>query len=262
MVSPDAYDVTYAINPHMTDADGRLKRVDRAEAVRQWNALRSTFERIGCDVHVVAADARFPDMVFCANQTFPFGGRRVLMSRMHAPERRGEVDLLRDALVALGYEPVELGSGTLEGAGDLVRDGDRIFAGHGFRTDASVLDDVARITGEPIVPLRLVDARFYHLDTCLAVLGRGRAAYVPCAFDDDSLVRLRASFDALVEVDEDEASRLLACNLFCPDGENVVIQRGCARTIAKLRDHRLHEVDTSEFLKAGGSVFCMKQVLG
>jgi len=259
MVSPDAYDVTYAINPHMKDADGRLKRVDRANAVRQWNELRTTFERIGCDVHVVPSDARFPDMVFCANQTFPFGDKRVLMSRMHAPERRGEVDLLRDAFVALGYAPIDLAEGTLEGAGDLVRDGDRIFAGHGFRSDA--LDEVARITGEPLVRLRLVDPRFYHLDTCLAILGRGRAAYVRCAFDDESLTRLRARFD-LVEIDEDEAARLLACNLFCPDGENVVIQKGCTRTIAKLGAFRVHEVDTSEFLKAGGSVFCMKQVLG
>ncbi len=258
MVSPDAYDVAYAINPHMTDADGRLKRVDRANAVRQWNALRETFERIGCEVHVVPADARFPDMVFCANQTFPFGDRRVLMSRMHAPERRGEVDLLRDAFVSLGYTPCEIDEGTIEGAGDLVRDGDRIFAGYGFRTDA--LDLAERIVGQPFVRLRLVDARFYHLDTCLAILGHGRAAYVPTAFDEESRRVIEKSFDA-IEIDEAEASERLACNLFCPDGENVVIQSGCTRTIAKLRGFRVHEVDTSEFLKAGGSVFCMKQVL-
>jgi N-dimethylarginine dimethylaminohydrolase len=237
--------------------------VDRTNAVRQWNALRETFERIGLDVHVVPTDARFPDMVFCANQTFPFGDRRVLMSRMHAPERRGEVDVLREAFRALGYATLEITHGTFEGSGDLVRDQRRIFAGHGFRTDARVLDDVATITGEPLVRLRLIDARFYHLDTCLAVLGRGRAAYVRCAFDEESASMLRSSFETLVEIDEEEAERKLACNLFCPDGENVVIQSGCVRTNAALErlGLRVHEVDTSEFLKSGGSVFCLKQVL-
>ena len=43
----------------------------------------------------------------------------------------------------------------------------------------------------------------------------------------------------------------------------VVIQSGCRVLSSKLRElgFAVDEVDTSEFLKSGGSVFCMKQVL-
>ncbi len=268
MVSPEHFDVRYAINAHMRDADGRLHVVDRARAALQWRAIRATYERIGIEVHVVSGDARFPDMVFCANQTYPFvdaaGRRRVLLSRMRSAERRGEVELLRDALAALGWEPCTIERGFVEGAGDLVHDRfvGRRFAGHGFRTDDAALDDVEPMTG-PLVRLRLVDERFYHLDTCLAILGARRAAWVPRAFDDAGQRVLREAFDDLVAIDDDEATARFACNLFCPDGKNVVVQRGCSKLNAELARRGLvvHEVETSEFLKAGGSVFCMKQVL-
>jgi N-dimethylarginine dimethylaminohydrolase len=268
MVSPEHFDVRYAINAHMRDADGKLHAVDRARAAAQWQALRALYERLGALVHVVPGDPRYPDMVFCANQTYPFvdahGRRRALLSRMRAPERRGEVELLRDAIAALGWEPCTIDRGFLEGAGDLVHDrsADRVFAGHGFRTDADVLDDVEKLVG-PLVRLRLVDERFYHLDTCLAILGARRACFVPSAFDDDGVRALREAFDDLVAIDEADATERFACNLFCLDGKNVVLQAGSARLVAELERLGLvvHEVETSEFIKAGGSVFCMKQVL-
>ena len=43
MVDPAHYDVRYAINPHMRGADGSLKKVDRARAREEWEALRRTF---------------------------------------------------------------------------------------------------------------------------------------------------------------------------------------------------------------------------
>jgi N-dimethylarginine dimethylaminohydrolase len=43
----------------------------------------------------------------------------------------------------------------------------------------------------------------------------------------------------------------------------VLIQEGCDGTVDRLRAHGFVpvELDTSEFLKAGGSVFCMKQMI-
>ena len=57
-----------------------------------------------------------------------------------------------------------------------------------------------------------------------------------------------------------EAHALLACNACCPDGRNVLMQRGCERTGAALRaaGFTVRELETGEFLKSGGSVFCMK----
>ena len=73
---------------------------------------------------------------------------------------------------------------------------------------------------------------------------------------------IHALFDEVIEAPEDESRQLFACNAHCPDGRHVIIQRGCAVTVARLQAAGFTpiEVDTDEFLKAGGSVFCMKQM--
>ena len=61
-----------------------------------------------------------------------------------------------------------------EGEGDLLVAGppdDRVLlAGTGFRTDPRAHAEAAAVLGCPVLPLELVDPRFYHLDTALAVL--------------------------------------------------------------------------------------------
>jgi hypothetical protein len=43
-----------------------------------------------------------------------------------------------------------------------------------------------------VVPLRLIDERFYHLDTCFCPLPGGRLVYFPAAFDQPSLAMIRS----------------------------------------------------------------------
>ena len=58
-----------------------------------------------------------------------------------------------------------------EGEGDLLVVGPTlILAGNGFRTDPRAHAEAAGVLGRAVVPLELVDPRFYHLDTALAVL--------------------------------------------------------------------------------------------
>jgi len=61
----------------------------------------------------------------------------------------------------------------------------------------------------------------------------------------------------------DEAAGLLACNGHCPDGEHFLVQRGARVTNQRVQEagFSVIELDTSEFLKSGGSVFCMKLML-
>ena len=63
-------------------------------------------------------------------------------------------------------------------------------------------------------------------------------------------------------VPEDEARHRLASNAHCPDGKHVLIQEGCPVTNRQLKEAGFIpvELETGEFLKAGGSVFCMKQM--
>ena len=266
MTTPDHFRVAYVINPHM---EGNIGAVDRERARAQWNALKAEYERLGVPVSTVDGAAGQPDMVFCANQTLPAldaDGRRVaVMSRMNAPERAGEVPAYADFFEAEGYAVETLDAdlpGTFEGMGDaLWHPGRRLlWGGYGFRTDRSVYDRLSRGLGVAVQPLALHDPDFYHLDTCLCPLDERTALVFPGAFTEADLATIRDHFERVLEAPEDEARTLFACNAHSPDGETVLIQRGCTVTNERLEaaGYRVVEVETDEYLKSGGSVFCMK----
>jgi len=70
---------------------------------------------------------------------------------------------------------------------------------------------------------------------------------------------LHAAFPDAIALTETEALNF-AGNAFCPDQKHVFLQAGCAALEEKLRAHHFIPVpvDTSEFMKSGGSVFCLK----
>ena len=95
MVSPDYFSIDYAINPHMVSDNGQLNQVDPARAMEQWLKLKAIFESLNLDIDVIDGEKGLPDMVFCANQMFPFikdGVHSVILSRMEAEQRQPEVD--------------------------------------------------------------------------------------------------------------------------------------------------------------------------
>jgi N-dimethylarginine dimethylaminohydrolase len=266
LTTPHHYQVEYLINPHMA---GNVGSVDEHGARLQWEGLRSAYESLGFQVSVVEGVAGLPDMVFCANQTLPFrtpaGEHGVVIGRMHAPERKPEVDHYAAFFQAEGYRVEHLDPelpGDFEGMGDAIWHPERylLWGGYGFRTDRAVYERFHARLGFPVVAVELVDPYFYHLDTCFCPLDSSTVLIYPGAFTEDGRSLIRHYFERVVEAPENEARSLLACNAHCPDGRNVIIQAGCAVTNALLRREGFApiEVDTSEFLKAGGSVFCMK----
>ena len=57
-----------------------------------------------------------------------------------------------------------------------------MLAGYGFRTEPAAHAEAQEALGRPVVSLRLVDPRFYHLDVALAALDDENIAYYPGAF--------------------------------------------------------------------------------
>ncbi len=266
MTTPDHFRIAYVINPHM---EGHIGTVDRDRARAQWEALRAEYVRLGLDVAVVDGATGQPDMVFCANQTLPAlaedGSRVAVMSRMNAPERADEVPAYTRFFEADGYDVLQLDAdlpGTFEGMGDAIWHPGRrlLWGGYGFRTDRAVYDRLARALGTDVLPLALHDPEFYHLDTCFCALDEQTVLIYPGAVQEDDLATIRAHFARVIEAPEDEARTLFACNAHSPDGQTVIIQRGCTVTNERLREagYDVVEVDTDEYLKSGGSVFCMK----
>lgn len=270
MADPAHFDVEYGINPHMLDETGALRRVDRSKARAQWTELRQAFERLGLAVDVVAPLVGQPDLVFCANQTLPIaadiardGRARIVPSNMRWAERRGEVEHVVAALARHGGTVERLTTREpLEGMGDGLWHPERrlLWAGLGPRSSLAAWSEIAERFDLPVIALELVERDFYHLDTALALLAHDACLWLPEALDARARALVESCFARRIVADEHEARRLFACNATCPDGRHVLIQQGCVRTCERLRAAGFEplELDTSEFLKSGGSVFCLK----
>jgi N-dimethylarginine dimethylaminohydrolase len=270
LTSPEHFDVQYVINPHMS---GNIGGVDRPSALQQWKALRATYSALDVDPLIVDGQPGLPDMVFCANQTLPYHDPRtgtdgVVLSRMHALERQDEVPHYDAFFKSLDYAVESLPdtlNADFEGMGDAIWHPGRflLWGGYGFRTGRATYEALADLLDVRIIALSLTDPEFYHLDTCFSVLDEQSVLIYPGAFNDEALDLIHAFFDTVVEAPDSEARHQFACNAHCPDRRHVLIQEGCTVTMERLRGagFRPVELDTSEFLKSGGSVFCMKQMI-
>jgi N-dimethylarginine dimethylaminohydrolase len=250
MCPPDYFSVEYAINPWMNTGD----QPDTANATRQWRLLRETFTRLGHTVRTIEPVPGLPDMVFAANGATVIGGK-ALGARFRHPQRAAEGAAYLSWFARHGYQAVQPRA-VNEGEGDIVFAGGAILTGHGYRTDPAVARELETLFGSPVVTLRLVDPRFYHLDTALCVLDAGAAAYYPAAFDDAGRAALASLFPTLIEA-KDEDAEVLGLNAVS-DGRHVVLPAQAAGLAARLAENGFEPVpiDMSEFRKAGGGPKC------
>lgn len=269
VVNPQYFDVKYVINPHM---EGNIGDINFDEAHTEWEKLKTAYKNLGLYVHEVPAQEQYPDMVFCANQSLPNikldGTKEVIMSVMHSPQRKGEVPHIEKVYEESSYNVIHLDESQFadfEGMGDAIWHFKKrlIWGGYGYRSSSNVYAHVAETFNTPVIALELVDEKFYHLDTCLCVLNEETALIYPKAFTEDGLKKIRSLFNTVIEANQHEAEDLFACNATCPDGKNVLIQKGCLEVNQKLVElgFSVHEFSTDEYLKSGGSVFCMKMML-
>lgn len=250
MTAPTFFTVEYAINPWMDTS----VPVDTELAVQQWTTLLSTYRELGHVVELVEPVAGLPDMVYAANGGLVVDGTAVV-ARFAFPQRAGEAVAHAEWLTRHGYEPT-FTRHTNEGQGDLLVVGSIILAGFGFRTDRRAHDEVAHLTGRPVISLELVDPRFYHLDTALAVLDDTTVAYYPPAFSEESRARLQSTFPDAIEVGSADAYAL-GLNVVS-DGRHVLLPVAATGFAAQLSDAGFEPIgiDLSELLKGGGSVKC------
>jgi N-dimethylarginine dimethylaminohydrolase len=250
MTAPTFFAVEYAINPWMDTSTA----VDTHVAMNQWEALRQTYKELGHTVELVEPVAGLPDMVYAANGGLLVKGNAVV-ARFAYPQRAGESDAYAEWMTRHGYKPAETRH-VNEGQGDLLVVGSIVLAGYGFRTERQAHAEIAAAVDMPVVSLELVDPRFYHLDTALAVLDDTTIAYYPPAFSDASRARLHELFPDAIEVATADAY-VLGLNAVS-DGLHVVHPAAAVGFAAQLADAGFEPigVDLSELLKGGGSVKC------
>jgi len=251
MCPPDHFAVTYSINPWM-DPD---EPVDASLAARQWEALRDAYLDLGHQVETIKPIEGLPDMVFAANGATVVGGK-VLGAAFRNDERKAEGPAYMEWFGKNGFAEIHDPRFINEGEGDFLYAGDWILAGHGFRSDPNSHLEAQEFFGMPVIGLRLVDPRYYHLDTAIAILDKDTIAYYPEAFSPGSQAVLQTLYpNAIVATAEDAA--VFGLNAVS-DGLHVLLPQAATGLAARLaeRGYEPIGVDLSELLKAGGSVKC------
>lgn len=270
LCTPEYFDIKETKNVHTKK--GAV--IDKPLAAQQWNELKKTYQnltekKVIDSLKIMTGWRDCEDMVFCANQSFPWikdGKKIVVMANMRHPSRQKEVLYFEQFFTGMGYEVLKLKPHVFfEGMGDAIPLPEKqlIFLGHGFRTTENVAVEISNLLEVKIVTLKLVNELFYHLDTCFIPLNCDKALFVKEAFDQESLKMLHHLFSDMIEIPYNEAlnfSLNAHCFISNKGAKVAIIQSGSPITVSILKENNfiIHEINTSEFMKSGGSVFCMK----
>jgi len=257
MCPPDHFHVNYAINPWMK---GNEDQVCQDSAMAQWQALKDLVSRFA-EVVEIEPQQGVPDMVFTANAG-TVAGKRAVVSAFAHQERKPEEAHFARWFKENGFEVGELpDSIRYEGAGDSLfdRGGDWLWAGSGFRSDEEAQDFLRDFLKVDVLSLKLVDERFYHIDTCFCPLTGGYLMYFPDAYDvaSNQLIESKVPADKRIVVTEEDAANF-SCNAI-NIGKNLIMHR-CSeglRSALAGKGFEVHTTSLSEFLKAGGSAKCL-----
>lgn len=274
MCSPDYFDIVDVKNVHM---QGHIGNTDKAQVNAQWQSLKDAYDalltnKVLDEVSVIPGAKDCEDMVFCANQTLPWkmedGSEVVVMSRMRHESRQREVPYFEEFFKNKGFKPLHFNNVKMfEGMGDVIpHPGKRLlYGGYGHRTTAEAYDELATMLQTPVVALELINPKFYHLDTCFVPLSKDSVMLCKEAFTEEGLAMIRQLFTKVYYIPEYEAEKYFSLNAhaFNAHGtKTAILQKGSAITVDVLKQegYNVVEIETGEFMKSGGSVFCMKMM--
>ncbi len=253
MCPPDYYGIEYEINPWMN----RENATDPTASVWQWWALHDALRDLGVEIETLEPVPGLPDLVFTANAGLVFHNTFVV-SRFRHGVRQGEAPHFERWARRHGFDVVDMPPHLhFEGAGDALFCGSTLFAGYRYRSDAGAHQWIGTQLGVEVLPVELVDPRFYHLDTCFCPLAEGAALYYPGAFDDYGRSVLRDRIETLIEVEAEEAVSF-SCNAVVV-GRSVLLNEGAPKLARILRGigFTTTPLRLTEFIKAGGSAKCL-----
>jgi len=254
---PTHYSVNYDINPWMTRNVG----YSAPDAQRQWDRLIETLTVAGnVQITSIEPSEYVPDLVFTSNAALICGNLAVLSSFRY-PERRREQGHYRIGLTKAGFATTYLQQTYFEGAGDAIFDRVRpiLYAGYGWRSERNATLQLQELVGCRVMPLLLVDERFFHLDLALCSLSSGHVMVYMDAFSPHAQTQIRRTIDPgyLIELGIDDALSF-ACNSV--EIDDAIVMHSCTRRLRERLNHagyRVFQTELTEFHKAGGSAKCL-----
>ena len=274
MCTPDYFEVVDIKNPYMKE---NLNNTNKEKARQQWNSLKNVYltlvaQNVLQQCLQLKGTEGCEDMVFAANQSFPWlsddGKKLVVLSKMRHPSRLKEVKYFEEFYKKNGYQTLELKNTKLfEGMGDTIPHPGKklLYGGFGHRTEAKAYDEITQLLDVNIITLELINEKYYHLDTCFLPLGENTVLVCKSAFSKEAFSLIEKMFKNVIVAPENETEQFaLNAHVIVADKRKyAIIQKGLSATNAILQSEgfQVVETDTSEYMKSGGSVFCMKMMI-
>src|SRR3989338_5650446 len=261
MCAQTYFEVTYAINPAMARTLACKIAVNQFKAMEQWTGLKDIYTKEGFDVVLIDPVKGLPDMVFTANCGIVNDGRAIIGEFKHA-QRKPETDYFEKWFKENDYGIIHIKE-EFEGTGDMLLWKDNIIGGHGVISGLDGITKVAKFftflgRGKDLVPVKLVDDNYYHLDTCFCPMGEN-ALFYPKAFSADSIEVLLEM--GAMPINDKDARSMLPNGVYLDNGKGIKfiaskISREWRNALEKLGIEIILN-PTSEFQKSGGSNRCL-----
>ena len=249
--------------------------IDKATAKRQHDGLLKELPAllpVKVEPHVSV-----PDIVFVANGGLSLPRLScpvVILPYMKYPQRKRELPYIKALFHALDVKTIHFpGSqdAPFEGQAELkwFHGGTKAICGYGYRSTAKTFQLMEKLLSriyiaeglQPpellVVPIDCFD--YYHLDVSMLEYDDTKCILHKKAFSVKSIGKIKRFLGA------ENVTVLDTLDSFClnaiVDGKRLVTHKlqevGLKERIEKITAKEIHEVDTSEFKKSGGSVRCM-----
>lgn len=257
LIAPTHYTVRGHDNPYVQED------ADVSRASQQHATLVSFLPQ----AHVFQSPHR--DAVFVANSALILHHlpRVALLSSMKYAHRKLEISPIRKILHSLHYTTFQFPTTHIfEGQGETKWFGNTLFCGYGHRATRSSCDVLQRVLhtiyskynmpAPQVVPLRIEDSYFYHLDIAMLKLSETSCIVHKRAFSPKTIEKIR-EFIPTVHVLSSSDTLCLNSVII---GDTLLTNKLSStdqQKIKRMSGLRIQQIDTSAFNASGGGVRCM-----
>jgi N-dimethylarginine dimethylaminohydrolase len=269
-ITPNTFDV-YDFQTHQNKYISGKEPVFH-KAIVQHMRLEDAFPHIM--KYTVNTEVVVPDIVFVANGgvCLPRIPNTIILPYMKYKQRRAELPYLKEI-----YNDVKLhtipfpGPMPFEGQAEIkwFHNGTRAICGYGYRSTKSTFDVLDTLLGKiykqhglvapKLLALKLEKSDYYHLDVAMLEFDDTKCIVHKAAFSEKSIERMKEFLG------EDNVYVIDTKDTFClnavADGGRLITHKltepGLKKQLEDITRKKIHQVNTSEFEKSGGSVRCM-----
>jgi N-dimethylarginine dimethylaminohydrolase len=250
---PDNFSIEYEINPWMKTSN----IIDKIKVFNQYTTLKDIFNKLNLAYKEITPNKGLPDQVFTTDVGLVFKNTFIKANFLYGP-RKKEADIAESFFRQKKFKIETLPEDIYFEGGDVVRFGDRFFLGYGKRTSYEAAFHIQKIINKQVVPVKLDDPYFYHLDTLFSPINKDSALIYKKAISFDEFKKITKFFKNVIEV-SDTDSKHLACNNLVFN-KNIILPEGVSFDLInkiKSQNLQIHKLDFSEYLKGGGGIHCV-----